>query len=298
MKLLIIVIILLVILVIDRCTSDESTENFYNYYNIRNTDIMNGTPDGALTLVMDTRSKMQDLENKINILKQKTDDLDKNSQTLDKLSNMYVSDPGGEYIINGWFAQFHNVINTPGGVILAEVIGKVYGVPIICYRSGFRFPYLGYADRQIVLPKNAYVGFRAMTLFKVDKTGIYDFKIYTDDGTRLYVTKPTPGILLDEKNVKTTWNMCIDSWFDQSEVWALISKQKFRFYQNELVLIRMEHFHYEVAYKATACVKLRYFPDETKIYNDDDQSIIEQDLPYNNIFCSLLWSEVPLLGYT
>jgi hypothetical protein len=298
MKLFVMVIILLVmVIVIDRCTYDCMTiENYYNYYNIRNTDIINGTPNGALNLVADTQSKIENLEYKIKMLKHKDNLMNKKSQTLiNKLSNIYITDPSGDYIVNGWFAQYHNVIDTPSGVILAEVLGKVYGVPIICFRSGFRYPFLGYADSPFLLPKSAFIGFRAMTLFKVDKTGIYDFKVYTDDGTRLYVAKTSPDILLDEKNMKTAWNLCIDSWFDQAEVWALVSEQKFRFYQNESILIRIEHFHYEVAYDATCCVKFRYYHDETKLYDD---TIIEQDLPYNNIFCSLMWSEVPLFGYT
>jgi hypothetical protein len=195
-------------------------------------------------------------------------------------------DTQGDYIVNGWFVQFHNVIDTPAGVFLGEIINKIYGVPVICFRSKEGYPFVGPPDKPMFFPKSNSVGMRAMTVLKIPKTGYYDFKILTDDGMRVYYQKVASSIILNEKNSRTIWTNLIDSWLDQSDIW--ITSKKLYFNENELILIRIDY--YELTGYASACIRLRYYLD------DSNDKIEEINIPYKNMFCSLLWAEVPLLG--
>lgn len=209
------------------------------------------------------------------------------------ISKLYTTDMKGEYIVNGWFIQFHNIIETPGGLILGELLHKIYGVPLICFRVKEGYPFLGPPNKPMFFPKADNIGLRAMTILKIPHTGYYDFKILTDDGMRLYYQKVTSTVIQNEKNVRSSWDMIIDSWMDQAEVWT--TSKKIYFNENDLVLLRMDY--YELMGYASACIKLRRYRDDIKTNDPGNDHIEEMDMPYKNMFCSLLWSEVPLLGF-
>lgn len=213
-------------------------------------------------------------------------------EKLDSMSNVVKSinelDTKGDYIVNGWFVQFHNVIDTPSGVFLGEMLNKIYGASIICFRAKEGYPFVGPPDKPLFFPKPDFVGMRAMTVLKIPKTGIYDFKILTDDGMRLYYQKVASSIILNEKNSRTIWTMLIDSWMDQSDAW--VTSNKVYFNENELILIRVDY--YDLTGYASACIRFRYYLNGS----NDDGKVEEMNLPYKQLFCSLLWAEVPLLG--
>jgi len=196
--------------------------------------------------------------------------------------------------VNGWFVQFHNLIDTPGGMMLGEMINKVYGCPQICFRVKNGFPFLGPPEKPMFFPKAINIGLRAMTILKIPNTGYYDFKILTDDGMRLYYQKISSQdnlqatMILNDKNIYPPWNIIINSWKDQAEVWDTSNKMYFN--ENDLLLIRLDY--YQLAGYASACIKLRRYHDTS----DKSDKMTEMDIPYKNTFCSLLWSEVPLLG--
>jgi hypothetical protein len=216
----------------------------------------------------------------------------KMQEKLDSMSNIVKSinelDTKGEYLVNGWFVQFHNVMDTPSGVFLGEIINKIYGAPIICFRAKEGYPFVGPPEKPLFFPKPDFVGMRAMTVLKIPKTGTYDFKILTDDGMRLYYQKVASSIILNEKNSRTIWTNLIDSWLDQADVW--VTSGKLNFNENELILIRVDY--YDLTGYASACIRLRYYLNG----KDDSGKVEETNLPYKQIFCSLLWAEVPLLG--
>ena len=214
--------------------------------------------------------KIQDLNNKLVVL-------------TNEFEKLYKSDIKGDYIIHGWFVQFFDIIDHPNGVMLAGSLNKVQGIPVICFRTRDSFPFLGYPEKPLFFPKQENSGFRAMTILKVPKTGYYDFKILTDDGMRVYYQKTTSNVIYNEKNVRTPWTLLIDGWQDQAETW--FTSKKLYFNQNDLVLVRVDY--YQHGGYASACVKLRYY---------ENNKIDENDLPYNNTYCSLLWQEVPILG--
>lgn len=268
----------------------------YQYYNIRNTDIKNGNngnPENTYNLLNDTRSKLEMNKHQIDQLEKAELRTKANLQTLTNIVNkLYTTDMKGDYVVNGWFVQFHNILDTPDGVVLGETVYRTYGAPVICFKTKDSFPFLGYSDRPMFFPKADNIGFRAMTILKVPKTGYYDFKTLTNDGMRIFYQKISSDVIFNEKNVRSTWNLCIDSWIDQADVW--LTSKKIYFNQNDLILVRMDH--YEISGYASGCIKLRHYVDDL-INNDKTEHIEETDLPYENLFCSLLWSEVPLLGF-
>jgi hypothetical protein len=217
------------------------------------------------------------------------EDLTKRINKLEGLMlKVYNQDGRGNYIVHGWFAQFFNVIESPQGVILGEELTKTYGAPMICFRAKEGYPFLGTPAKPIFLPKSDYIGFRAMTVFKIPKTGFYDFKVLTDDGMRLYYQKTKSSVMANEKNVRNVWNLLIDAWKDQAETW-LFSK-KLYFNENDLVLLRCDY--YELTGYSSACVRVRYYVD-----GETSDRYEESNLPYDRLFCSLMWSSVPLIGF-
>ncbi len=232
-------------------------------------DSTNGSDQN--TKISDQQNDMMNIKNEIQKIK----------AILDKL---YESDLDGKYLTHGWFVEFHNVVDHPKGIILGEGLGKIHSAPYICFRAKESFPFLGTPENPIYFPKADNVGIRAMTVFKIPKTGYYDFRILSDDGLRFYYQKVDANIILNEKNARSQWIMIIDRWVTQAENWKI--SKKIYFNQNELILLRMDY--YEMGIFATACIKMRY-------YLDNDQ-VEESDPPFENTFCSLLWSEVPLLG--
>jgi hypothetical protein len=266
----------------------KNLEPFDQYYNIRNTDIKNGNPEDIYNLLNDTRSKLEINKHQIDQLENSGLKTKSNLQTLTNVvSKLYTTDMGGDYVVNGWFVQFHNILDTPEGVVLGEIIHRIYGAPIICFKTKDSFPFLGYPDKPMFFPKADNIGFRAITILKIPKTGYYDFRSLTNDGMRIFYQKISSDVIFNEKNVRSTWNLCIDSWINQADVW--LTSKKLYFNQNDLILVRMDH--YELSGYASGCIKLRHYTD------DSLNRIEETDLPYENLFCSLLWSEVPLLGF-
>lgn len=208
-------------------------------------------------------------------------EIQKINSILDKL---YQSDLDGSFLTHGWFVEFHNVVDHPMGIILGENLGKIYSAPSICFRAKESFPFLGTPENPIYFPKADNIGMRAMTVLKIPKTGYYDFRILSDDGVRFYYQKVGANIILNEKNARSQWIMIIDEWVTQAENWKI--SKKIYFNQNDLILLRMDY--YEMGIFATACIKIRYYLDNFRVE--------ESDPPFENTFCSLLWSEVPLLG--
>ncbi|VBB18878.1 hypothetical protein YASMINEVIRUS_1410, partial [Yasminevirus sp. GU-2018] len=207
------------------------------------------------------------------------------------VSKMYKTDGFGDYVVHGWFVQFHNVMSEgPDGVVLSEIIRKVHGVPKICFRARDGLPFLGTPEKPMLFPKADRIGFKATTILKIPKTGYYDFKVLSDDGVRVYYQKVAFDTILNEKNVRSVWNLAIDSWIEQAETWLYSKKDYFN--ENDLVMIRMDY--YELDGFASACIRMRYhsIPDDKT--NPEGR---EFDIPYKNTYCSLLWNEVPLLGY-
>lgn len=241
----------------------------------------------------------ESIDNQLAAIKEENKKLKRELDNLTVIINKScVASSEGEYVVNGWFVQFHNLIETPGGLVLSELLYKIYGAPVICFRVKEGYPFLGPPDKPMFFPKADGIGFKAMTVLKIPATGYYDFRILTDDGMRLYYQVVASNVVQSEKNVKSAWNLLIDAWFDQAEIW--ITSKKLYFNQNDLVLVRMDY--YELSGYASACVKLRHHKDEhgNGIGNiiDPNPRVEEIDLPYKNTFCSLLWSEVPLLGFT
>ena len=206
------------------------------------------------------------------------------------VNKLYSHDTNTKFLVHGWFVQFHNAthINTTydtnnANIILTEMIQKIHGVPVLCSRTQGTVPYVGNPSKQIYFPRTNNIGFRAMTILKVPMTGYYDFKVLTDDGTRFFYQKVNADIIFNEKNIRSEWITAINSWQIQAENW--VTSEKIYYNQNDLVLLRLDYFQAE-GY-ASLCLKLRYY--------DGDQ-IKETDLPYAHTYCSLLWTEVPLLG--
>jgi hypothetical protein len=259
----VLVLIILLILFVGFYFIDSRLNNQENYNNTNTNGITNNNES--------LEQKYNKLSSDVRLLK-------------NIVSKLYTNDMNGDYIVHGWFIEVTNVMDSPNGIILSETITKVYGASTICYKTRDSFPFFGTADKPIYLPKSDYVGFRAMTIFKVPKTGHYDFKCITDDGLRFYYLKVPFDVILNEKNVRSKWIKCIDSWFNQAEVWVM--SDKFYFNENDYILVRIDT--YELTGYATTCVKLRYYGNNGEIN--------ERDFPYENSFCSLLWANVPLLG--
>lgn len=276
----------------------ESNENTMNIF--KNHEL---TKEQSVLFVkpsMNVVDQITSIQNEINKLNADNSQLKRDVAYLKNIVlKMYDTDMNGRYIVNGWFVQFYNVdTNDPMGTVLSEPLRKVYGVPVICFRSLDRLPFLGKPDKPMFFPRADKIGFRAMTMMKVPKTGVYDFKLLTDDGSRLYYQQVKSDVMLNEKNVRTSWKTLIDSWADQAELW--VYSRKLDLDQNDLILIRLDY--YENSGFSSSCLKMRYFPNiasvlDIKTKTDTDaNTYTEMDIPYESSYCSLLWSEVPLLG--
>jgi len=207
-----------------------------------------------------------------------------NTNILEKL---YKRDVLGDYMTRGWFVQVYDVNSTSHGVTLGAEIDRFSGIKRICFRSHNNFPFLGIPQDPIYLPKSDFVGFRAMTVFKVPKTGYYDFKVLSDDGSRLMYQVVDSDVMLDEKNIRSTWSLLIDQWRFQAETWN--HSEKIYFNQSDMVLLRFDYFQADA--NSSACVKVRYSETYKSMPNDNFD-----DFNIGNLYCSLLWSEVPLMG--
>lgn len=277
-------------------TTEQTTTDLYiisdTFDNVIDVNNINGSNDVDRNnvLLMNSYRFDEGIVQQIDAIKKQNNQLRKDVTFLQNvMSKMYTTDSNGDYIVNGWFVQFHNVTtNSPNGIVLTEIIRKVYGVPIICFRSRDRYPFLSTPDKPIFFPKSDYIGFRAMTVLKIPKTGYYDFKVLTDDGMRLYFQKVSSDVILNEKNVRSVWNLMVDSWNTQAEVW--IYSPRIYFNENEMIMLRADYF--EIERYASFCIRIRYYVDK------DSTDFTESNLPVKNMFCSLLWDEVPLLGYS
>ena len=202
------------------------------------------------------------------------------------IKKVYEKDTNGEYMTNGWFVIFHDILETPNGVVLSSPINREYGVKNICFRSRDADPYLGHESDPVLFPKSDKVGFRAMTIWKVPKTGTYDFKVLTDDGMKLFYQKVNTEIIKSERYARNEWTPLIDAWNDQAETW--LTSDKLNLNQSDMILLRMDY--YENSVFASACIKVRYHESTT--------SVEETMLPEKDIFCSLVWNHIPILGYS
>lgn len=274
------------------CITNDTIDTFDNVIDVNNVNNVNGSESNGSNnvLLMNSYEFDNKIVQQINDIKKQNDQLRNDVTFLQNvMSKLYTTDSNGDYIVNGWFVQFHNVTtNSPNGTVLTEIIRKVYGVPIICFRSRDRYPFLSTPDKPIFFPKSDYIGFRAMTVLKIPKTGYYDFKVLVDDGMRLYFQKVSSNVILNEKNVRSVWNLAIDSWNTQAEVW--IYSPKMYLNENEMIMLRADYF--EIERYASFCIRLRYYTD------NNSTNFTESNLPIKNMFCSLLWNEVPLLGYS
>lgn len=201
-------------------------------------------------------------------------------------NKMYESDLSGNYIANGWFVTTHNVVNTPYGIELSSLLKKFYAIKDICFKVKSGFPFLGYESDPIFLQKQEKIGFRAMTVFKIPKTAKYTFTLSTNDGGRLFYQKVYSNILFNEKNARSKWNYIINAWFPQSETYYM--GEQLEFNESELVLLRLDWYTY--ALYSTCCIKV--------IINDNtpNAQLTEINLPIDNLFCSLVWADIPLMG--
>jgi len=242
-----------------------------------------------LTAIVNPYGMDHTLETQLKYLKDQNQQMQKRLTYLDNVvSKLYTYDVNGDFVVHGWFVQFHNVTtNSPDGVILTEMISKLYGVPIICFRAQDRYPFLGLPDKPIFFPKANNIGFRAMTLLKFPKTGWYDFKILNEDGMRVYYQPVTANVILNEKNMRSVWKLIINSWTDQAETWVYSNKMYFN--QNDLIMVRLDY--YALKHYAACCTRMRYYTD-----GENSTKFEESDLSGDKIFCSVLWPEVPLLG--
>jgi hypothetical protein len=245
--------------------------------------------------------KIQKIQNQY-IAKQ-FDEMKKSNNKLkhdvETLTNMidkfYTPDTEGRYVVNGWFVEFHDLIDTPDGVILGATLNKIHGVPLICFKTNQSYPFLGPAEKPMFFPKPDNIGLRAMTIFKIPFTGYYDFNVTTDDGMRFYYQKVESNVMMNEKNVRSPWNTIIDSWVTQATTY--ITSKKIYFNQNDLIFMRIDYYHLSGGY-ASQCIKLRRYVDQINDTETNNMKIKEMDFPHKNLFCSLLWSEVPLLGFS
>jgi PA14 domain-containing protein len=217
----------------------------------------------------------------------------RNSNVIDKL---YKRDVMGDYKTRGWFVQVHDVISTPHGITLGAELTKFHGIRRICFRAHQNFGFVGVPQDPYFLPKTEFVGFRAMTIFKIPKTGYYDFKVLSDDGSRLMYQVVDSDVMLNEKNIRSLWKPLIDSWRFQAETWKHTPKLYFN--QSDLVLLRFDHFQADG--NSGACIKVRYSQVEDDFTNNDNNRLQDNfdDFNYADLHCSLLWSHVPLMGRT
>lgn len=221
-------------------------------------------------------------------LKQLQDNQDQNTSILSKLYKKDIE--GADYISSGWFVQVHDVLQTPYGISMGAAISVFYGVPNLCFRSD-SFPFVGSVDKPIYLPKSSNVGFRAMTIYKIKKTGYYDFRIGSDDGSRLSYQIVNPDVLLDEKNIRRRWIKLIDMYSNvvtQAEKWKNSGSTYFN--KSDLVLLRFDYF--QIVGSSAACIKVAY--SESSQSSQSSKNYTDLDLA--DISCSDLWSAIPLMG--
>lgn len=213
-----------------------------------------------------------------------------NTNLLEKL---YKKDVLGDYMTRGWFVQVYDVISSPHGVTLGAEIDRFHGIRRICFRAQNNYPFLGIPQDPLYLPKPNFIGFRAMTIFKIPRTGYYDFRVLSDDGSRLMYQVVNSDVMIDEKNIRNTWRPLIDQWRFQSETWNY--SEQLYFNQSDLVLLRFDYFQADA--NSTACIKVRY----TEVGDEANQDMEEKgnmfdDFNVGDMYCSLLWSNVPLMG--
>jgi hypothetical protein len=215
-----------------------------------------------------------------------------NTNLLEKL---YKKDVLGDYMTRGWFVQVHDVNSTPHGVSLGAVIDRFHGIRRICFRAQNDFPFLGIPQDPMYLPKSEFVGFRAMTVFKIPKTGYYDFRVLSDDGSRLMYQIVDSDITIDEKNIRNIWKPLIDQWRFQAETWN--HSERIYFNQSDMVLLRFDYFQADE--NSTACIKVRYSETDEGERDENLNNHIDNnfdDFNVGDLYCSLLWSHVPLMG--
>jgi hypothetical protein len=221
------------------------------------------------------------------------DNQDQNTLILNKLYKKDVE--GADYISSGWFVQVHDVLQTPYGISLGAVISVFYGVPNLCFRSN-SFPFVGSAEKPIYLPKSSNVGFRAMAIYKIKQSGYYDFRIGSDDGSRLSYQIVDPDVVLDEKNIRRRWTTLIDLYSNvitQAEKWKNSGQTYFN--RSDLVLLRFDYF--QMAGSSAACIKVAYNPSQSgQSSRSDTNSKNYTDIDLNDLSCSNLWSSIPLMG--
>lgn len=202
------------------------------------------------------------------------------------IAKLYKKDAMGDYIAPGWFVTTHDVISNPHGVALGTVLTRHYAVPRICFRAQNTFGFLGYPQNPTYLPKGNYVGFRAMTIYKIPKTGYYDFKVLSDDGSKLMCQIVDATAMQSQDNIYGDWTSLIDQWRFQAETWKY--SKKIYFNQSDLVLLRMDYFNSEG--NASACIKVRYTDAEEK------ESSGYEDLKFSDMYCSKVWSNIPIMN--
>lgn len=284
---------------------EYSSSNIDNIYNIDNIDNINvGLNDSEITPDIDPNKlqiivagigpevrKLGDIESELSNIKVRQLI---NTNILEKL---YEEDVLGDHMSQGWFVQVHNVISTPHGITLGAEIDRFYEIPRICFRAQNNFPFLGLPQDPMYLPKPSFIGFRAMTIFKIPKTGYYQFRVLSDDGSRLMYQITHPSVMIDEKNIRNTWIPLIDQWRFQAETWEY--SQFLYFNQSDFVLLRFDYFQADG--NSTACIKVRYSEVENPIDIDNPSDRFEsdenfEDLNISDLNCSLLWTNVPLMG--
>ena len=213
------------------------------------------------------------------------------------LSKLVKKDVMGDYITRGWFVQVYDVLSTPIGISLGSEIDRYHGIRRICFRAQDNYPFLGIPQDPMYLPKASFIGFRAMTVFKIPKTGYYQFRVLSDDGSRLMYQIVDSDVTIDEKNVRNVWKPLIDQWRFQAETWQYSSRLYFN--QSDLVLLRFDYFQADE--NSTACIKVRYSEIDEPLDSGKQNNHLDSDEGYTDfnigdLYCSLLWSNVPLMG--
>lgn len=283
-----IILLALIVLFFINCDNVEQIENIKPESNSNTNDLPNTQ---IITAGLGPEIRRLDK------LEKQVDEMDlQQSYNTNTIRRLYKHDNVGNYRTRGWFVQVHDFIVTANGLILlGGEITRFHGVPRICFRSQNNLPFLGTPQNPIYLPKYNFVGFRAMTVYKIPKTGYYNFRILSDDGSRLMYQVVDSDVMLSEKNIKNTWQMLIDQWKYQTETWK--ASEKIYFNQSDMVLLRFDHFQAEG--NSAACIKVKYSRVDNDLTNNNDDAELEgdyEDLKLIDMHCSLLWSNVPLMG--
>ncbi len=250
----------------DSFNTYKDYKNYKDHEDYDNVTALTTTPLIDMKRIDNLEENVSDMKNKLSLLENIT-------------LKMYEDDINGDFIANGWFVSTHNVVDTPYGIELSTELKKFYAVKRICFKVKSGFPFLGLESDPTFIQRADKIGFRAMTVFKIPKTGTYTFSLLTDDGARLFYQKVNSRIMYNERNARSTWNYAINAWFPQSE--TQYKSEQLSFNENDLILLRLDWFDY--AMYSTCCLK---------IIVDG----VETDLPIKNLFCSLIWLDVPLIG--